>query len=112
MQSHRTAHTRERGSDEEADGHGGVLYKCGRASCQAHWRRDGAIEELYSHANVDVGPAEISMHRDRTWRKPHSLLLTPCMPLHGGEAATVTPSGDEKRLLPAETALACSGCAR
>ena len=38
----------------------GVLCKRGRASCQTQWRRGGAPEELASHANVDVVPAERS----------------------------------------------------
>ena len=51
----------------------GVLYERGRASCQPQWRRGGAPEGLCSHSNVDVVPAKISMRRDRTWHKPHTV---------------------------------------
>ena len=51
---HSEADGLERQSDEEADGHRDVLCN-GRASCQPQRRRDGAPEELCSHANVDVG---------------------------------------------------------
>ena len=92
----------------------GVLCKRGRASCETQRRRRGASEELASHANVDVVPAEISMRRDRTWRKLHTVFYSHALhaaAVHGCDAATVTPSGDEMRLLLAETALAGSGCA-
>ena len=38
-------------------------------------------------------------------------LLTPRIPLHGCESATVTPSGDERLLFPAGSAVLSSGCA-
>ena len=75
-------------------------------SAEAH------LNSIVWHADIDVVLARISMRRDRTWHKPHRLQLTPCMLLHGCEAATVTPSGDKKTLFPAETALDGSGCAR
>ena len=49
----------------------------------------------------------------RTWHKPetHSFALTHSMNMHGRAAAMVTPIGDKKRLLPAESAVSSSGCA-
>ena len=38
-------------------------------------------------------------------------LLTPRIPQHGCESATVTPSGDERLLFPAGSAVLSSGCA-
>ena len=53
------------------------------------------------------------MCRHRTWHKPetHSFALTLSMNMHGRAAAMVTPIGDKKRLLPAESAVSSSGCA-
>jgi hypothetical protein len=53
------------------------------------------------------------MCRHRTWHKPetHSFALTHSMNMHGRAAAMVTPIGDKKRLLPAESAVSSSGCA-
>ena len=38
-------------------------------------------------------------------------MLTPRIPLHGYKATTVTPSGDERLLFPAGSAVLSSGCA-
>ena len=43
----------------------------------------------------------------RTWHKPE----THSMNMHGRAAAMVTPIGDKKTLLPAESAVSSSGCA-
>ena len=61
--------------------------------CKAH------LNSIVWHADIDVVLARISKRRDRTWRKPHRPFAhTPRMPLHGCEAATVTPSGDKKEV--------------
>ena len=53
------------------------------------------------------------MCRHRTWHTSRTrvLALTHSMNKHGRAAAMVTPIGDKKTLLPAESAVSSSGCA-
>ena len=56
------------------------------------------------------------MCRHQTWHKRTSrtrrfFALTHSMNMHGRAAAMVTPIGDKKTLLPAESAVSSSGCA-
>ena len=52
------------------------------------------------------------MCRHQTWHKPDTrFALAHSMNMHGRAAAMVTPIGDKKTLLPAESAVSSSGCA-
>ena len=98
---------------KSADGHGGVLAAnaAGRPV-----RRSGAemahLKSFVPMLMLMLAPQRSACTGIEPGASRTGLWLTPCMPLHGGEAATVTPSDNKNMLIQAGTALAGSGSAR